>query len=102
MMVMSCCRTKLIYCFISDPIKKENEDSGAYSDKGNDDFMNGQRKIVGEEKESNSDIRKKNRKSWDRAKNGKKEGGIDEQTTLKYSIYRQKNEKMNMEVKKKV
>ena len=57
--------------------------------------------MVGEEKESNSDIRKKNRKSWDRAKNGKKEGGIDEQTTLKYSIYRQKNEKMNMEVKKK-
>lgn len=31
----------------------------------------------------------------------KKEGGIDEQTTPKYSIYRQKNEKMNMEVKKK-
>ena len=44
MMVMSCCRTKLIYCFISDPIKKENEDSGACSDKGNNDFMNGQRK----------------------------------------------------------
>lgn len=41
---MSCCRTKLIYCFISDPIKKENEDSGACSDKGNNDFMNGQRK----------------------------------------------------------
>ena len=55
MMVISCCRTKLIYCFISDPIKKENKDSGAY----NDDFMNGQRKMVGEEKESNSDIRKK-------------------------------------------
>lgn len=59
MMVISCCRTKLIYCFISDPIKKENEDSGACSDKGNNDFMNGQRKMVGEEKESNSDIRKK-------------------------------------------
>ena len=59
MMVMSCCRTKLIYCFISDPIKKENEDSGACSDKGNNDFMNGQRKMIEEEKESNSDVRKK-------------------------------------------
>ena len=38
-------------------------------------------------------MKEKNRKSWDRAKNGKKEGGIDEQTTPKYSIYRQKNEK---------
>ena len=59
MMVMSCCRTKLIYCFISDPIKKENEDSGACSDKGNNDFMNGQSKMIEEEKESNSDVRKK-------------------------------------------
>lgn len=58
MMVMSCCRTKLIYCFISDPIKKENEDSGA-CDKRNNDFMNGQRKMIEEEKESNSDVRKK-------------------------------------------
>lgn len=71
MMVMSCCRTKLIYCFISDPIKKENEDSGACSDKGNNDFMNGQRKMIEEEKESNSDVRK-NQKVMGQSKEWKK------------------------------